>query len=413
MTLLVERRGVVVLALGTAQALAWASSYYLVAIVADPIARELGLPATGVFAAFSGALLLSAVLGPVVGRAIDRRGGRGVLCLSNLVFAAGLVLLAAAHGPVLLTGAWLVIGVGMALGLYDSAFATLAGLYGQGARGATTGITLIAGFASTVGWPLTTLLTEIVGWRGACLAWAVLHGTIGLPLNHFLVPSAPPPPKEAKHACGEEVAAPKLAMVLLAYVFAATWVVSTGMAAQLPRVMQAAGASPSGAVAAAALMGPAQVAARLIEYSVMRRAHPLISARIATILHPIGALALVLIGGPAASVFTVLHGAGNGLLTIAKGTLPLALFGPAGYGLRTGLLSAPSRVAQAGAPLLFGLLLDRIGLGVLAFSSVLGLAATAALLALQPFRTSERSVVAAEDRIVSETSRLTPTGAAR
>ena len=125
MTLLVERRGVVVLALGTAQTLAWASSYYLVTIVGDPIARELGFSATRVFAAFSAALLLSAVLGLAVGRAIDRRGGRGVQCLSNLVFAAGLALLATAHGPVLLAVAWLVIGFGMALGLYDSAFATL------------------------------------------------------------------------------------------------------------------------------------------------------------------------------------------------------------------------------------------------------------------------------------------------
>ena len=413
MTLLVERRGVVVLALGTGQTLAWASSYYLVAIVADPIARELGLSATGVFAAFSAALLLSAVLGPAVGRAIDRRGGRGILCLSNLVFAAGLALLAAAHGPVLLTVAWLVIGTGMALGLYDSAFATLAGLYGQGARGAMTGITLIAGFASTVGWPMTTLFTEMVGWRGACLAWACLHLALGLPLNRFLVPSAPPPSKEASAGGDDEVAAPRLAMVLLAYVFAATWVVSTGMAAHLPRVLQAAGASPSGAVAAAALMGPAQVAARLIEYGLMRRAHPLVSARIATVLHPIGALALVLIGGPAASVFTVLHGAGNGLLTIAKGTLPLALFGPAGYGRRTGLLSAPSRVAQAGAPLLFGLLLDRVGLALLAVSSALGLASTAALLALRQSQPASRSVSPAQADRVPETPGPAPTGIGR
>jgi MFS family permease len=117
--MLTKRRGVVVLALGTAQTLAWASSYYLVAIVADPIAREFGISATAVFAAFSAALLLAAVLGPAVGRAIDHRGGRGVLCLSNLVFAAGLALLAAAHGPVLLTASWLVIGFGMALGLWS------------------------------------------------------------------------------------------------------------------------------------------------------------------------------------------------------------------------------------------------------------------------------------------------------
>ena len=386
-----ERRGVIVLALGAAQTLAWASSYYLPAILADPIARDLGISATGVFAAFSAALLLSAALGPAVGRAIDRRGGRGVLVLSSLVFATGLALLAAAHGTVLLAVAWLVLGAGMALGLYDSAFATLAGLYGRDARGAITGITLIAGFASTVGWPLTAWLDGAVGWRGACLAWAGLHLVIGLPLNCFLVPPAPPPlPGDTAAAATDADGAPRGAMALLAFVFAATWVVSTGMAAHLPRLLQTAGASPAGAVAAAALVGPAQVAARLAEYGLMRRAHPLVSARIATVLHPVGALALALFGGPAAAVFTLLHGAGNGLLTIAKGTLPLALFGPAGYGLRTGLLSAPARVAQAGAPLLFGLLLDRVGLGVLAVSAGLGLASAAALLALRPQRTPSK-----------------------
>jgi len=379
-------RPAVVLALGTAQTLAWASSYYLPAILADPISRELGIPATGVFAAFSAALLLSAALGPTVGRAIDRRGGRGVLCLSSAVFAAGLVLLATAHGPVLLAVAWLVLGAGMALGLYDSAFATLAGLYGRDARGPITGITLIAGFASTVGWPLTTLLNDAVGWRGACLAWAVLHLALGLPLNRFLVPPTPPPPPvdampPARNA--EPDAAPRGAMVLLAFVFAATWVVSTGMAAHLPRLLQTAGASTSTAVAAATLVGPAQVAARLVEFGLLRRMHPLVSARVATVLHPLGAAALVLFGGPAAAVFTVLHGAGNGMLTIAKGTLPLALFGPAGYGLRTGLLSAPARVAQAGAPLLFGFLIDRVGTGALVVSAGLGLASTVALLRLR------------------------------
>ena len=373
----------VVLALGTSQTLAWASSYYLVAIVADPIARELGVSGTLVFGAFSAALLLSAALGPWVGRRIDERGGRGVLCLSNLVFAAGLLLLAAAQGPVVLGVGWLVLGAGMALGLYDSAFATLAGLYGREARGAITGITLIAGFASTVGWPLTAFLTEAVGWRGACIVWAGLHLGLALPLNRLLVPAAPPPARVGQVAAPEEPA-PRGAMVLLAYVFAATWVVSTGVAAHLPRMLEAAGASAAGAVASAALMGPAQVAARLLEFGLMRRAHPLISARVATLLHPVGALALAVVGGAAAPAFTLLHGAGNGLLTIAKGTLPLALFGPAGYGLRTGLLSAPARVAQAAAPLVFGLLLDRFGLLVLALSSGLGVLSTVALMLLRP-----------------------------
>ena len=164
------RRSVVVGALGTAQTLAWGSSYYLPAILADPIAQGLGLSRTTVFALFSGALLLSAVLGPAVGRAIDNRGGRGVLALSNLVLATGLVLLSVAQGFVTLALAWAVLGVGMAMGLYDPAFATLTGLYGRAARGPITGITLIAGFASTVGWPLSAFLDAQFGWRTACLA---------------------------------------------------------------------------------------------------------------------------------------------------------------------------------------------------------------------------------------------------
>jgi MFS family permease len=138
------KRNVVVAALGTTQNLAWGSSYYLPAILGDPIADRLGLSRTMVFGVFSGSLLLSAFLGPAVGRAIDNRGGRGVLVLSNVVLAAGLVVLALAQGVIGLAAAWAVLGVGMALGLYDSAFATLAGLYGRAARGPITGITLIA-----------------------------------------------------------------------------------------------------------------------------------------------------------------------------------------------------------------------------------------------------------------------------
>ena len=149
--------------------------------------------------------------------------------------------------------------------------------------------------------------------------------------------------------------------MLLAVVFAVTWFTSTAMAAHLPRLLEEAGASPTSAVAAAALVGPAQVAGRLIEFGVLQRFHPLLSARLAAMAHPLGALALMMFGAPAAAVFTVLHGAGNGILTIAKGTLPLAIFGPSGYGLRQGILMVPARFGQAGAPFLFALLMERYG----------------------------------------------------
>ena len=233
----------------------------------------------------------------------------------------------------------------MAMGLYDPAFATLAGLYGRTARGPITGITLIAGFASTVGWPLSALLDAHFGWRGACLIWAGLHLLIGLPLNRLLIPRAPPPKKLA-HAEGWPAAAPRGAMPLLAFVFAATWFVTGAMAAHLPHLLEIAGASATAAIAAAALVGPAQVGARLIEFGAMRRVHPLVSARLAAVLHPVGAAVLVAIGPAAIMAFSVLHGAGNGLLTIAKGTLPLAIFGPIAYGHRSGVLGAPARATH-------------------------------------------------------------------
>jgi MFS family permease len=164
------RSTLTVAAIGMTQTLAWGSSYYLPAILADPIAAGLGVPKSLFFGFFSGSLLLQAALGPMIGKAIDRHGGRGVLVLSNLVLGAGLVWLAFAQGPIGLAGAWAVLGIGMALGLYDAAFATLTALFGREARGPITGITLIAGFASTVGWPLSALLNDSFGWRGAVLA---------------------------------------------------------------------------------------------------------------------------------------------------------------------------------------------------------------------------------------------------
>ena len=378
-------RPVVVAALGTAQTLAWASSYYLPAILADPISAGIGVPRSWVFGAFSAALLIAAFAGPAVGRIIDRHGGRGVLLLSNIVLAGGLIALAAATGPVLLFAAWIILGIGMSLGLYDAGFAALTALYGRHARGPITGITLFAGFASTVSWPLSTILNDAFGWRQTLLVWAALNVVLGLPLN-WLLPAASrqtPVPRTSEHAVGWK---PYKEMFLLAFVFAAVWFVTGSMAAHLPRLLERAGASSVEAIAAAALVGPAQVAARLVEFVVLRRTHPLVSARIAALLHPIGAAIFVVFGAPAAAAFAIFYGAGNGLLTIARGTVPLAVFGPHGYGERTGLLGAPARAAQAFAPLLFGLLLDAIGASAIIVSVALCLASFAALLCLRPTR---------------------------
>jgi MFS family permease len=357
---LTNRRGVVVSTLGITQTLAWGSTYYLPAVFADPISAALNVPRVWFFGIFSASLLLSGLLGPLAGRMIDRHGGRDVLAATNLAFAGGLLALAFASGVAGLALAWTILGIGMGFGLYEASFATVAGLYGRDARNAITGITLFAGFASTVGWPTSAIFIDALGWRGACMAWAALHLLIGLPMNRLLVPKATARPPEASHRPQASAGVP-WTMIILASVFGATWFVSTAMAAHLPRLLQAMGSAPAAAVAAASLVGPAQVAARLIEFSLLRRMSPMISARLATGLHPIGATLLAIFGPIAAIPFVLLHGGGNGMLTIARGTLPLALFGPTGYGLRTGILSAPARILQGGAPLLFGVVLDQGG----------------------------------------------------
>ncbi len=395
-----------VFALGFTQTIAWAASTYLIAILAAPIARDLELATSTVFGAFSVALVVMGLAGPAAGRAIDRWGGRGVLVISNFVLAAGLILLGFASNAATLFAAWCVLGLGMALGLYDAAFATLVRLHGGDSRGPITGITLIAGFASTVGWPVTAILTEYYGWRVSCFAWAALHIAVALPINLACIPRVRAPRAEstadaqanAESDARAEPAAKRdywRSFALLALFGAMTSFVTSAMAAHLPGLLLAVGTTTVGALTAAALLGPAQVASRLLEFLAARRFkfHPLVTARIATALHPLGGVVLALFGGPAAIalVFALLHGAGNGMITIAKGTLPLVIFGAAGYGERQGLLSVLGRGMQAIAPFAFGLVLEYFGPGAgVGLSVAFSVVALAALMALRRTRRPQK-----------------------
>ena len=378
-------KGSLILRLGTAQTLAWASSYYLPALLAKPMAESTGLPLRTVWMAFSLALLLSAVVGPWAGRAIDRFGGRPVLAFSSLGFAAGLTLLGLAQGPVTLFCGWLLMGAAMGGGLYEGAFATLVRLQGQEARTAITGVTVLGGLASTVGWPLTGWMELEIGWRGACFAWAALHLLLGLPLNLSLPRAKPLPPPRAGQdgSAPPSTATPRYVAWVLAYVFAATWFVSTALAAHLPQLLVASGLTLTAALAVGALVGPAQVAGRLLDFAGLRRFHPLLTARLATAMNPIGALFWLMLGASAAPLFALLHGLGNGMLTITKGTLPLTYYGAHGFGRRQGWIVAPSRVVQAFAPLAFGALVERWGAQALWVSGALVASAFFALLWLR------------------------------
>jgi len=160
-----RRRLSTIIVLGTAQTLAWGSTYYLPAVLADEMGRDIGISTELYFGTFSAALIISAMIGPKVGRIIDRAGGNGVLSVSSVLFASALVLMSQAHSFLPFAAAWTLLGIGMGLGLYDAAFGALGRLYGKDARGAITGITLLAGFASTVAWPLTAWGAASIGWR--------------------------------------------------------------------------------------------------------------------------------------------------------------------------------------------------------------------------------------------------------
>ncbi|MEQ9347496.1 MAG: MFS transporter [Thalassospira sp.] len=392
----------IVIGLGTGQTLAFGTTLYLPAILAEPMANELGIPPGWAFGAFSLALVVAALFGPSAGARIDQFGGRTVLAVSSVIFAAGLALLGMSDSLTMMCIAWGVIGVGMSMGLYESAFATLSWIFGHDARGPITGITLIAGFASTICWPITAGLEVEFGWRTACYFWAAMHIVLGLPLNLFLIPRARHTPSDdaVKSSDDTSLAATSpapasspvklarkdifnLQMVLLAIVFAASWFTATAMATHLPRLLQLSGMDTTDALIAASLVGPAQVAGRLLEFGFLKKMHPLISSRLAAITHPIGAVLLLMFGGPVGMLFTSLHGVGNGILTIAKGTLPLVIFGPVGYGARQGYVMAPSRFAQAAAPFLFGLLIDDYGQYAIILTITLGILTFGALFMLR------------------------------
>ena len=373
----------VVLALGTAQTVAWASSFYLPTLLAAPMARDLGITPPTVFAALSAALVIGALVSPWAGRRIDQGDGRSMLVGAWALFVTGLGALALAQGLWSLVLAWALLGLAMGCGLYDAAFAALVRLYGPAARRSISGITLIAGFASTVGWPLTAWMEAQWGWRGACAGWIALHTLVALPLILSL-PRAPrlepvpalPEGTAAEPAVATEQPAPDTRrLVLVALLFVCLGFVSTSVATHLPALVMAMGVPLAGAVALAALAGPAQVTARLAELGLLSRFSPLLAARLAAAGHPAAVVAALLLGPAGALPFVLLHGLGNGLLTIVRGTLPLALFGSAGYGARQGVIALPGRLVGAASPFLLGWVLEHHGRAALGLTAVLGVVA--------------------------------------
>jgi predicted MFS family arabinose efflux permease len=354
---------ITVTVLGCLQILSWGSTFYLPAVLASPIVRETGWPYDQVVAGLSVGLLVAGLVSPRTGRAIGAHGGRPILALGAVLLSVGFILIGTSQNLAWYFFGWAVLGVGMGAGLYDAAFATLGRIYGRGARGAITGVTLFGGFASTVCWPFSAYLVEHFGWRAACFAYAAIQLLIALPLYLLALPrneplatseSAPPPEAEPIKA-GERP---------IFFVLAAALTVSAAilamMGAHLITLMRARGLDLTAAVALGMLIGPSAVGARLVEMLAGDRYHPIWTMTASVVLVALGAC-LFLTDAKLFAVAIVLYASGNGIGSIAKGTLPLALFGPARYPSLMGRLALPIMFAMALSPFLGAVALQRGG----------------------------------------------------
>ncbi len=359
-------RRIVITALGIAQMLAWGTSFYFPAVFAGPIVADTGWSLGAVVGGTSIGLLVAGLASPQVGRIIDRSGGRPVVAASSLFYAAGLAGIGLAPALPVYLAAWAVLGLGMGTGLYDAVFAALGRMYGHGARGPITNLTLFGGFASTVCWPLSARLIETFGWRGACFVYAALHLVVSLPLQVAVVRREPAAVSVAARdgASGAPVAPPIAnetpIFILLALVQSIAAGVGSIVVVHLLIFLQARGVDFAAAVALGTLFGPAQVGARVVERIFGSRYHPIWTLVAAGALMAAG-LALLLDRTPLLWLVIFIYGAGYGITWIARGTLPLALFGPVRFPLLMGKLAFPSLIVQALAPSAGALLIEASG----------------------------------------------------
>jgi MFS family permease len=359
-------RSAVVTALGITQIFAWGCSYYLPTIVAKPIAEGTGWSLAWVVGGLSLGLVVAGAISPIVGRSIHRHGGRPVLIASSIFFAIGLGVIALSQKIEAYLAGWIMIGLGMGAGLYDAAFATLGRMYREGARSAISLLTLFGGFSSTICWPLSWWLVETTGWRVACLVYATMQLVMSLPIYLLLLPTT----GSALETPNTEIAATTgvvpqrrknvLLFSLVAAIITFSAVIQSIISVHLLNILQKRAIPLTNAVILGAFVGPSQVSGRLVEITFGRRFHPIWAMMTSAVLVVCG-LGLMSLGAPVIALGLVLHGAGMGIMSIARGTVPLALFGPSEYPVVMGRLAAPSLLAQAISPLIGAVVLESAG----------------------------------------------------
>jgi MFS family permease len=354
------------LRLGISQLVCWGISYYLIGVFAQRMTADLRWAPALVQGGFSAGLVTMGISSPAVGRLIDRRGGRPVMVAGSCLTALGCALLAAARSVAPYYAAWILLGLGMRMTLYEAAFAALARIGGPRARRSISEVTLLGGLASTVFWPIGNALADAFGWRRAVLVYAGL-ALLTLPLHLAIPPGRYEPPPEAPtsfsggraHTRGERL----LAGALYALIATLVTFLNSGMSAHMIGILAGLGLGASLSVWISTLRGVGQSSARLAEILFGAHVSPLLLAVIASSLLPLSFAAGPFSGASrtAAVAFAFVYGAGNGLVTIARGTLPLVLFDPRSYGSVVGGLLVPSFVAAALAPLAYSLVVERLG----------------------------------------------------
>lgn len=383
-------------ALGITQICGWGTTYYALGALSDNIIAERGWPKPLVFGAFSAALLIGGVLSRPIGRAIDTHGGKTVMAAGSILAALGCLILGFASHPWGYVLGWLVLGPAMRMVLYDAAFPALTQLAGSGARRAISYLTLFGGLASTVFWPISHLLSETIGWQQTFLVFAAINLIVCLPL-HLLFLAGPPGISaiagDASSASGDlplQGRERRTALWLFASVVTLNGLVFSSLSAHLVPLLGKLGFAAAAAVALAAVVGPSQVTSRIGEIVMGRRLKAVSLGTIACLLLP-AAFAAFFAGAfswESAALFAVLYGMSNGLVTIMRGAVPLALFGPRGYGLVLGTIATPQLILNALAPTLFGFVIDGLGarwsLALCFAISLLALAAMVWLARLHP-----------------------------
>jgi hypothetical protein len=361
-----RRLGVAAL-LGVMTIVVYGATFYLMAVLAPAVVAETGWPLSLVVGGLSVGLLVSGLVSPWVGRRIERGGGRAILPHGCLVMAAGSVLLALADSLWFYAAAWIVLGVAMGCTYYQAAFATLGRQFGQRARGLITALTLVAGFSSTLCWPLSAALVHWLDWRGTCLVYAAALVATAAAV-HFFLPAPPPLPAPPSSGTADAdptrkpSGTPVWILVLLGLCFAISSTITAVVSVHLVALLGARGIGLAAAVAIGTLIGPSQVGSRALEFLIGRSVHPLWTLVVSGALMALGLMLLALGWGWIALAF-VLYGGGVGLRSIVSGTVPLVLVGPRGYATVMGKLAAPSLVMQALAPVGAAELLSNGGSG--------------------------------------------------